>query len=63
LATPSLTAREIDPKLQVDCMGSYRRGADSSGDIDLLVTRDPSDGKTHEGAHLLFLVVLPPLLT
>ena len=44
-------------------MGSYRRGADSSGDIDLLVTRDPSDGKTHEGAHLLFLVVLPPLLT
>ncbi|KPV76655.1 uncharacterized protein RHOBADRAFT_13370 [Rhodotorula graminis WP1] len=31
-------------------MGSWRRGAESSGDIDLLVTRDPSrDGKTHEG--------------
>ncbi|GAA6048993.1 hypothetical protein JCM3770_005430 [Rhodotorula araucariae] len=42
-------AREIDPKLVVECMGSYRRGADSSGDIDLLVTRDPADGKTHEG--------------
>ncbi|GAA5834697.1 hypothetical protein JCM9279_007085 [Rhodotorula babjevae] len=43
-------ARKIDPELQVDCMGSWRRGAESSGDIDLLVTRDPSkDGKTHEG--------------
>ncbi|BGP38323.1 hypothetical protein JCM10449v2_002254 [Rhodotorula kratochvilovae] len=42
-------AHDIDPKLVVECMGSYRRGAESSGDIDLLVTRDPSDGKTHEG--------------
>ncbi|GAA5902691.1 hypothetical protein JCM8208_007042 [Rhodotorula glutinis] len=43
-------ARKIDPELKVDCMGSWRRGAESSGDIDLLVTRDPSrDGKTHEG--------------
>ncbi|BGP60673.1 hypothetical protein NBRC10512_001922 [Rhodotorula toruloides] len=43
-------AYNIDPKLQVWCMGSYRRGAETCGDIDLIVTRDPSDGKTHEGA-------------
>ncbi|GJN87149.1 hypothetical protein Rhopal_000094-T1 [Rhodotorula paludigena] len=42
-------AQDIDPKLQLECMGSYRRGAESSGDIDFLLTRDPSDGKTHEG--------------
>ncbi|GAA5949248.1 hypothetical protein JCM3765_003343 [Sporobolomyces pararoseus] len=44
-------AREVDPKLQVECMGSYRRGQPTSGDIDILVTRDPTqDGKTHSGA-------------
>ncbi|BGP30424.1 hypothetical protein JCM10296v2_002178 [Rhodotorula toruloides] len=43
-------AYKIDPKLQVWCMGSYRRGAETCGDIDLIITRDPSDGKTHEGA-------------
>ncbi|ORY79353.1 hypothetical protein BCR35DRAFT_304784 [Leucosporidium creatinivorum] len=42
-------AAKIDPKLEVHCMGSYRRGAMSCGDIDLLVTRDPSDGKDHTG--------------
>lgn len=47
---PSPPAYNIDPKLQVWCMGSYRRGAETCGDIDLIVTRDPSDGKTHEGA-------------
>ncbi|GAA5905344.1 type-X family DNA polymerase [Sporobolomyces salmoneus] len=42
---------QVDPKLQVECMGSYRRGQANSGDIDILVTRDPSeDGKTHSGA-------------
>lgn len=30
-------------------MGSYRRGEANSGDIDILITRDPSDGKTHQG--------------
>ncbi|GAA5851288.1 hypothetical protein JCM3766R1_006052 [Sporobolomyces carnicolor] len=44
-------SRAVDPKLQVECMGSYRRGQPNSGDIDILVTRDPTeDGKTHSGA-------------
>ncbi|GAA5988720.1 hypothetical protein JCM11641_005155 [Rhodosporidiobolus odoratus] len=43
-------AAKIDPKLQVYCMGSYRRGAETSGDIDLLVTRSTEDGRTHAGA-------------
>lgn len=30
-------------------MGSYRRGAESSGDVDILITRDTSDGITHVG--------------
>lgn len=34
-------------------MGSYRRGALNSGDIDLLITRNPSDGKDHKGAFQL----------
>lgn len=46
-------ANELDPKLRVMCMGSYRRGAADCGDIDLLITRDPSgDGKDHSGALL-----------
>jgi predicted nucleotidyltransferase len=40
----------VDPKLRVGIMGSYRRGADDCGDVDVLVTRDPTeDGKTHWG--------------
>ena len=30
-------------------MGSYRRGQEDSGDVDILITRDPSDGLTHAG--------------
>lgn len=30
-------------------MGSYRRGAETSGDVDMLITRDTADGKTHAG--------------
>jgi DNA polymerase lambda len=30
-------------------MGSYRRGAKDSGDVDFLITRDDSDGRTHAG--------------
>lgn len=33
------TAHDIDPKLQLECMGSYRRGAESSGDIDCASSR------------------------
>lgn len=32
-------------------MGSYRRGAADSGDIDLLVTREPSGSSTHPKTH------------
>ncbi len=43
------TARSIDPLIQIDAMGSYRRGEETCGDLDCLITRDPSDGKTHAG--------------
>lgn len=39
----------IDDKVFIEIMGSYRRGEADSGDIDILITRDPSDGKTHRG--------------
>lgn len=47
----SASAKKIDPEVQIECMGSYRRGAKDSGDIDLLVTREPTNptGKTHYG--------------
>lgn len=39
------TIREIDPKLKVEIMGSYRRGLKDSGDIDVLIAHedDPED--------------------
>ncbi|GAA5932137.1 uncharacterized protein JCM15063_001131 [Sporobolomyces koalae] len=44
-------ARQVDPELQVECMGSYKRGQADSGDIDILITRDPTeDRKTHSGS-------------
>ncbi|KAF7321117.1 DNA polymerase lambda [Mycena chlorophos] len=42
-------ARKIDSKLEVHIMGSFRRGKPTCGDIDVMITRDPADGKTHEG--------------
>ncbi|KAF9016733.1 Nucleotidyltransferase [Hymenopellis radicata] len=42
-------ALDIDPKLFVEIMGSYRRGKADCGDIDIMITREPSDGKTHAG--------------
>jgi DNA polymerase IV len=32
-------AQEVDPTLEATVMGSYRRGATSSGDIDILITK------------------------
>ncbi|KAH8114995.1 Nucleotidyltransferase [Phellopilus nigrolimitatus] len=42
-------ALEIDPRLFIQIMGSYRRGKDTCGDIDILITRPIDDGKTHQG--------------
>lgn len=43
----SRAAAEVDAKLEVHCMGSYRRGQLDCGDIDIIVTRDTSDGRDH----------------
>nr|KIR88216.1 DNA polymerase lambda subunit [Cryptococcus tetragattii IND107] len=45
-----LEANTVDEKLWVEIMGSYRRGSEASGDVDILITRDDTDGKTHKGA-------------
>ncbi|KLT43747.1 hypothetical protein CC85DRAFT_243627 [Cutaneotrichosporon oleaginosum] len=42
-------ALAIDGKLWVEIMGSYRRGAANSGDVDILITRDTADRLTHAG--------------
>ncbi len=52
--THVLLALAIDPKLFVEIMGSYRRGKADCGDIDIMITRDPSDGKNHAGEFLSF---------
>lgn len=45
-------ALSIDPKIFIEIMGSYRRGKTDCGDIDILISRDPSDGVTHAGKSL-----------
>lgn len=50
-------AHSIDSKLSVEIMGSYRRGEETCGDIDILITRNPEDGVDHQT-----LEVLPRLL-
>ncbi|MBW0462407.1 hypothetical protein O181_002122 [Austropuccinia psidii MF-1] len=40
-------ASKIDNKLQLYLMGSYRRGQETCSDIDIIVTRDDSDGYSH----------------
>ncbi|KAK0467096.1 DNA polymerase lambda [Desarmillaria tabescens] len=42
-------ALSIDPNLFVEIMGSYRRGKADCGDIDIMITRCPDDGRTHAG--------------
>ncbi|KAF8513529.1 hypothetical protein JB92DRAFT_2923156 [Gautieria morchelliformis] len=39
----------LDAKLSLDIMGSFRRGKETCGDIDILLTRDTGDGRTHAG--------------
>jgi len=39
----------IDPKVWIEIMGSYRRGQETSGDVDILITRDTADGLNHSG--------------
>lgn len=39
----------IDPKVWIEIMGSYRRGQETSGDVDILITRDTADGFDHSG--------------
>ncbi|KAG8908737.1 hypothetical protein FRB99_002975 [Tulasnella sp. 403] len=48
-------AFNIDPRLRLEIMGSYRRGSPDCGDIDILLTRPADDGRSHKG-------VLPRLL-
>lgn len=46
--TVKAEALAIDPMLWIEIMGSYRRGQETSGDVDFLITRDPhGDGITH----------------
>jgi DNA polymerase IV len=38
-------AREIDKELVLEVMGSYRRGAKSCGDIDIMITKEGAEGR------------------
>lgn len=54
-------AREVAPgddAISIEVMGSYRRGAADCGDVDLLITRDTVDGKTHAGLLDKLLLIL-----
>lgn len=42
-------ALQLDPKLDIDIMGSFRRGKATCGDIDILITRPTVDGRSHRG--------------
>ncbi|KAH8913955.1 Nucleotidyltransferase [Atractiella rhizophila] len=42
-------ARGLDKRLELTIMGSYRRGAKDSGDIDFCLTRNPTHGRDHRG--------------
>jgi hypothetical protein len=39
----------------VEAMGSYRRGEDTCGDLDILITRDPGSGKGYKGKSISLL--------
>ncbi|CAE6365984.1 unnamed protein product [Rhizoctonia solani] len=42
-------ALQFDPMLDIEIMGSFRRGKATCGDIDILITRPTNDGKSHRG--------------
>lgn len=42
-------AKRADKKVWIEIMGSYRRGSETSGDVDFLITRDTADGGSHRG--------------
>lgn len=42
-------ALQLDPKLNIEIMGSFRRGKPTCGDIDILITRPTVDGGSHRG--------------
>lgn len=53
--------REVAPgddAISIEIMGSFRRGAAECGDVDLLITRDTADGKTHAGLLDKLMLVL-----
>ncbi|KAG6331664.1 hypothetical protein ID866_7425 [Astraeus odoratus] len=50
-------ALDIDDNLFIEIMGSFRRGKADCGDIDILITRPISDGKTHAGVFAKFLAL------
>lgn len=54
------TLRGLDPQYQVYTMGSYRRGAESSGDIDLLITKP---GTSMSDIRAMVVETLVPTLT
>ncbi|CAE6395610.1 unnamed protein product [Rhizoctonia solani] len=46
-------ALQLDPVLDIEIMGSFRRGKPTCGDIDILITRLNSDGGSHRGIQKL----------
>ncbi|CAG8539243.1 679_t:CDS:10 [Ambispora leptoticha] len=51
-------AHSIDSKLECIVGGSYRRGQPTCGDVDILITRDDSDGKKIDGILSQLLKIL-----
>lgn len=50
-----------DEGLQVEAMGSYRRGEETCGDLDILITRDPTTGKDYKGGLTCLQVMTLPV--
>lgn len=51
-------ALQLDPKLDIEIMGSFRRGKATCGDIDILITRSTADGGSHRGLLRKLLPIL-----